>query len=114
MSVERAREFRKTMTRQEVRLWLQLRPLKTRGFHFRRQAPLLGYYPDFACLSARLIVEVDGTHHGVDGQAEHDRRRDAAFARAGFQTLRFWNEDVDKNLDGVVSTILDALAARLS
>jgi len=42
MSVERAREFRKTMTRQEVRLWLQLRLLKAQGFHFRRQAPLLG------------------------------------------------------------------------
>ena len=61
MSVERAREFRKTMTRQEVRLWLQLRLLKAQGFHFRRQAPLLGYYPDFACIGARLILEVDGT-----------------------------------------------------
>ncbi len=111
MSVERTREFCKTMTRQEVRLWWQLRLLKADGFHFRRQVPLLGYYPDFACLGARLIVEVDGGHHDLEDQANHDLRRDAVFTRVGFQTLRFRNEDVDKNLDGVVNTILDTLAA---
>ena len=110
MSIHRARELRKTMTRQEVRLWLQLRQLKARDVHFRRQAPLLGYYPDFACFSARLIVEVDGSHHGAGEQAEHDRRRDAALTRAGFRTLRFSNEEVDLNLDRVVDAILQALA----
>ena len=100
------------MTRQEVRLWLYLRNLKVRGHHFRRQAPLLGYYADFACLAARLIVEVDGTHHATDEQADHDRRRDAAFTRAGFRTLRFLNEEVDQNLDGVMDAILQALAEK--
>lgn len=59
-----------------------------------------------------MIVEVDGMQHGVDAQAEHDRRRDAAFQKAGFRTLRFWNEDVDRDIDGVVNTILHTLGAR--
>lgn len=53
------------MSLQEVRPWGRLRALKADGFHFRRQAPLLGYYPDFLCLSRRLIVEVDAPHHEV-------------------------------------------------
>ncbi len=110
ISVRRARQLRKAMTRQEVKLWLHLRTLKQRGFHFRRQAPLLGYYADFACLGARLILELDGSHHSADEQADHDGRRDAAFAQAGFHVVRIWNTDVDRNLEGVMEAILQALA----
>jgi very-short-patch-repair endonuclease len=105
MANERARALRKTMTPQEVKLWVCLRRLRPQGFHFRRQAPLEGYILDFVCFKHRLIVEVDGGQHGFDAGLAHDALRDAHFAALGFLTLRFWNHDVDMNLDGVVETI---------
>ena len=106
MANERARALRKSMTPQEVKLWVCLRRLRPQGFHFRRQAPLEGYILDFVCFKHRVIVEVDGSQHGFDAGLAHDTRRDAHFAALGFLTLRFWNHDVDGNLDGVVETIL--------
>ena len=105
MANERAQALRKTMTPQEVKLWVQLRQLSSEGFHFRRQAPLEGYILDFVCFKHRLIVEVDGGQHGFDAGLAHDLRSDAHFTALGFLTLRFWNHDVDMNLDGVVETI---------
>ena len=108
-STLRAREFRKNLTPQEGRLWSQLRPLRAEGFHFRRQAPFLGYYLDFVCFSRRLVVEVDGGGHAEDPQAAHDAVRDAVLRREGFRTLRFWNSDINTNLIGVMEDILRAL-----
>ncbi|HWF78018.1 MAG TPA: DUF559 domain-containing protein [Caulobacteraceae bacterium] len=110
-STKRARELRKSMTKQEVRLWLQLRQMRPLGFHFRRQAPVLGFYLDFVCFPYRLIIEVDGSQHAEELDADHDGMRDAILGRAGFRTLRFWNSDVDSNLDGVVQAIQLALSA---
>jgi very-short-patch-repair endonuclease len=107
----RARELRKTLTPQEARLWLALRALRAEGFHFRRQAPINGFFADFVCFGRRLVVELDGGQHGDDIQADHDLMRDKILARAGFRTLRFWNSDVNTNLDGVITTILHALGA---
>ena len=106
MANARARELRKTMTPQEVKLWLQLRQLRPQGFHFRRQAPLEGYIVDFVCFRHRLIVEVDGSQHGETKGLQHDARRDAHFSANGFRTLRFWNNEVDGNLVGVVETVI--------
>jgi very-short-patch-repair endonuclease len=106
MANEKARALRKTMTPQEVKLWVHLRRLRPQGFQFRRQAPLEGDILDFVCFNHRLIVEVDGSQRGFDAGLAHDARRDAHFAALGFLTLRFWNHDVDRNLDGVVETIL--------
>jgi very-short-patch-repair endonuclease len=108
-TTKRARELRQSLTRQEARLWLQLRALRQEGFHFRRQAPLLGFFLDFVCFRHRLVVEVDGSQHGEETRADHDAMRDNILRRAGFRTLRFWNTDVDANLDGVVATIQQAL-----
>jgi very-short-patch-repair endonuclease len=84
--------------------------MRADGFHFRRQAPLLGFYLDFVCFKHRLIVEIDGSQHADDErQIDHDAMRDAILHRAGFHTLRFWNSDVSANLDGVVQTIQLAL-----
>jgi len=110
MANERARALRKAMTPQEVKLWVQLRQLRAQGFHFRREAPLEGYILDFVCFKQRLIVEVDGGQHGEEAGIAHDRKRDAHFAALGFLTLRFWNADIDKNLDGVVDTIFSHAA----
>ena len=110
MANERARALRKAMTPQEVKLWVHLRQLRPQGLHFRRQAPLEGYILDFVCFKHRLIVEVDGGQHGEEAGIAHDRKRDAHFAALGFLTLRFWNADIDKNLDGVVDTIFSHAA----
>ncbi|MDY6924188.1 MAG: DUF559 domain-containing protein [Pseudomonadota bacterium] len=107
--VAKARAMRKTMSRPEARLWVALRRLRSRGYHFRRQHPMLGFYPDFNCLDRRLIVEVDGSGH--DWRVEQDRRRDAAFAREGFTTLRYDNAAIRDNLDGVLAGIVTQLEA---
>ena len=113
-AVSRARSLRKAMTPQEVLVWLRLRELKAQGFRFRRQVPLRGYILDFACFQCRLIVEIDGLHHGFDGQARHDQRRDAIFADEGFLTLRFTNQAVANNLDGIIETVFRDGQPRLS
>jgi len=58
MANERARELSKTMTRQEVKLWVRLRELRALGFHFRRQSPITRYIVDFECRRTRLVVEI--------------------------------------------------------
>jgi very-short-patch-repair endonuclease len=105
MADAHARALRKAMTVQEVKLWVRLRALRAQGFHFRRQAPRDGYILDFVCLRNGIIVEVDGGQHGMNLRSAADRQRDAHFAGCGFKILRFWNSDVDENLDGVVETI---------
>lgn len=97
------------MTPQEVKLWVRLRQLRGQGFHFRRQSPWDGYILDFVCVRRGLIVEVDGDQHGTDSGAARDLRRDGHFTDQGFRTLRFWNREVDSNLDGVIDTIFLAL-----
>ena len=109
MSKLRARQLRETMTPQEVKLWVQLKYLNRQGHHFRRQVPIDFYIVDFAEFSQRLIIEVDGSQHGFAKGEASDRIRDQHFAKAGFQVLRFWNKEVDRNLDGVIDAVLAAL-----
>jgi very-short-patch-repair endonuclease len=104
-----ARRLRKTMTQQEVKLWVHLRSWRKRGFHFRRQSPREGYIVDFVCMRHRLVVEVDGGQHSFDAHAAKDVRRDRNLEGSGFRVLRFWNNEIDRNLDGVLTTIDDAL-----
>jgi len=109
MANARARQLRKSLTRQEVKLWLHLRGLRSDGFHFRRQVPRDGYILDFSCLRSRVIVEVDGGQHAQGMQHDRDQRRDRHFAAQGFKVLRFWNTDVDHNVEGVLQVIDEAL-----
>jgi len=76
-----------------------------------RQAPLLGSYPDFVCLSRRLIVEVDGPHYQELEQAARDAYRNQVFRHSGFQTLRFPTRAVHEDIDAVVDVICRALSA---
>ena len=109
MANEIARALRKRMTKQEVKVWVHLRSWRNRGYHFRRQAPRDGHVLDFVCLKERLIVEIDGGQHNFEAHAQRDARRDTHFLRRGFRVLRFWNNDVDQNLEGVLTVIDDAL-----
>jgi very-short-patch-repair endonuclease len=98
--------LRRNLTDAEQRLWHYLRQKQINGFHFRKQCPVGPYIADFACLSAKLIVEVDGGQHA---DSATDDARDAWFTAHGYRTLRFWNNDVLQNTEGVILTITEAL-----
>jgi very-short-patch-repair endonuclease len=104
-----ARELRSRATDAELILWRQLRRLETRGTHFRRQVPIGNYVADFACLAARLIVEVDGSQHAESAARRRDADRTAWLEAAGYRVIRFWNSDVAQNIEGVLDVIHAAL-----
>jgi very-short-patch-repair endonuclease len=87
-------------------LWLSLRDRRLAGFKFVRQEAIDSFVVDFACRDRRLIVEVDGGQHADNPK---DVLRDRRLAEAGYRILRFWNNDVLANKNGVLETILDAL-----
>ena len=100
-----ARTFRRNATSAERRLWLGLRRKQVAGFRFRRQVIFGDFIADFACFDGRLVVEVDGATHSTDEEIARDRARSAALTAMGFSVLRFTNNDVFRNLDGVLETI---------
>jgi very-short-patch-repair endonuclease len=104
-----AKRLRANTTTAEDLLWQKLRRFPMTGSHFRRQVPIGPYVADFACMAARLIIEVDGSHHGDDD----NRRRDDVWTRwleaAGYRILRFWNNDLTANMDGVLEAIYAAV-----
>jgi very-short-patch-repair endonuclease len=93
------------MTEAELVLWTALRKRRLDGFKFRRQHPIGPYIVDFACVSARLVVEVDGATHSTEDEVAHDALRTKFLQRAGWRVLRVTNLDVFDNLNGVWLTI---------
>jgi len=92
-----------------VKLWVRLRELRTlNNLYFRRQAPIDNFIVDFLCLRSGIVVEIDGGQHGTLTTAASDRQRDYILAAKGFRVLRFWNSEVDLNIDGVVESIVAA------
>ncbi len=100
------------MTEAEVRLWNALRAHRLMGLGFRRQMPILGYIADFACPTHKLIVELDGSQHAEPLHALGDVTRDHRLQQAGWSVLRFWNEDVLRDLDNVCLHILRVIETR--
>jgi very-short-patch-repair endonuclease len=98
-----AKLLRRDQTDAERRLWFRLRDRRLSGLKFRRQMPIKSYVVDFCCESARLIVELDGGQHG-ERQIE-DAKRTAELEKFGYLVLRFWNNDVMQNIDGVLEVI---------
>jgi very-short-patch-repair endonuclease len=98
-----ARHLRRHATAAEDKLWPALRGRKLAGLKWRRQVPLLAYTVDFLCVSAKLVVELDGARHAVD--AAYDLRRTEELERIGFVVLRFRNEDVLGDIDLVLERI---------
>jgi very-short-patch-repair endonuclease len=99
------------MTDAERKLWYALRARRFAGFGFRRQAPIGPYVADFVCHGARLIVEVDGGQHAAATRSEKDEIRSRWLAARGYGVIRFWNNDVLTNLDGVLAEIGRSLAS---
>jgi very-short-patch-repair endonuclease len=106
---ERARELRRNANEAEKLLWWRIRGGQLSGHKFRRQHALGDYIGDFVCLSARLVVELDGETHGTDERERHDAKRTETIERHGFQVIRFWNDEVFNNMDGVIEAIWNAL-----
>ncbi|PJI42448.1 endonuclease domain-containing protein [Ferrovibrio sp.] len=101
-----ARTLCKSMTDAERRLWSLLRDRQLGGHKFRRQHPLGSYVLDFACVGQQLAVEVDGGQHA---NSEHDRQRTSWLEEQGWRVLRFWNNEVLTNAEGVIRRIAEAL-----
>ncbi|MFZ5882585.1 MAG: endonuclease domain-containing protein [Chloroflexota bacterium] len=104
--LERAKELRREMTPAEKILWKHLKANRLNGLHFRRQQIIHGYFADFLCHQHDLIVEVDGGIH--DLQQEYDAEREEYLRSLGFRIVRFRNEEVTKNLEGVLQRIVEA------
>ncbi|WP_095203965.1 endonuclease domain-containing protein [Mesorhizobium carmichaelinearum] len=101
-----ARSMRKVMTDAEVKLWNALRPHRLMGLGFRRQFPIAGYILDFACPEKKLVVEVDGSQHGDADLAATDASRTKRLEQDGWTVLRFWNDDIIRDIDNVCQNIV--------
>ena len=110
-ALDRVRQMRRSPTEAERLIWNAIRGRRLGGLKFRRQVWIGTYIVDFLCAEAKLIVEIDGARHADN--AVYDMGRDASLAEAGYRTLRFWNNEVTGNLDGVLETILLACGARV-
>jgi len=107
----RANELRVEATDVERKLWSVLRARQLGGAKFRRQVPIDRYFADFACVEAKLIVELDGGQHA--DQAAYDAQRTESLRLNGWKVIRFWNNEVNEDLDGVADTILYELNLRV-
>ena len=101
-----AKRMRSEMTDAERKLWGCLRAHRLMGLSFRRQVPIAGFIVDFACPDHNLIVEVDGSQHGQDADLAYDAMRTRRLEQDGWTVLRFWNDDVLRDIDNVCQHIV--------
>ncbi len=103
----RSRRLRQASTDAEKALWQRVRGRQLGGYKFRRQVPIAWFIADFLCEEKKLVVELDGGHH--QEQADIDERRTKQIERHGYRLVRLWNNDVLKNIEGVLETLLAEL-----
>ena len=104
-----AKELHRNMTPAEVKLWARLRAHRLQGVHFRNQHAIGNYVVDFCSPKARLIIELDGSHHLE--QEAYDTERTQYLESLGYKVIRFWNKDVMHDMDGVIRAIIQAMEA---
>jgi very-short-patch-repair endonuclease len=107
-----ARRLRRDQTEEEKELWCALKAGRFAGFKFRRQHPQGKYFLDFYCPTARLSLELDGFQHGLPEHLQRDEERAKILAAEGIEELRFWNHQWQKNREGVLPEIWEALHRR--
>ena len=100
---QNARNLRKHATDVEKLLWSKLRAKQIKGCKFRRQQPIGNFIVDFVCMAGKLIIELDGGQHAT--QKGKDKIRDNWLKKEGYEVLRFWNNEVFENLEGVLEVI---------
>ena len=100
-----SRQLRENMTDAERHLWAKVRMKQLKGYQFYRQKPIGDYIVDFFCPMAKLVIEIDGSHHLVGEAIEYDRIRDDYLRSLGLRVLRFTNTDVLTNIESVVDSI---------
>ncbi|MGA2126843.1 MAG: DUF559 domain-containing protein [Xanthobacteraceae bacterium] len=105
VKVDRARRLRRDQTDAERVLWLQLRDRRLRGLKFKRQVPIDRYVVDFLCTEAHLVIELDGGQHATLDESNRTKILEAM----GYLVVRFWNNDVLENIDGVLEEILSVI-----
>mgnify|MGYP001426055340 CR=1 FL=1 len=103
-----ARRLRASQTNAERALWLRLRDRRLGGWKFKRQAPIDRFIVDFYCAGGKLVIELDGGQHAIG--TSRDTERTQALSAMGYLVLRFWNNDVLANIEGVLSDILLTLS----
>ncbi|MEW6141296.1 MAG: endonuclease domain-containing protein [Thermodesulfobacteriota bacterium] len=111
---DRSRQLRRKATDAEARLWSHLRARQLSGFKFRRQHAIGSYIVDFYCHEAGLVVELDGGGHAEELQGQYDLERSQWLESRGLRVIRFWNNEVLGNIEGVVEQILSALGSTAS
>ena len=104
---EKSIELRKNMTDTEKRLWQYIRKEQVNGLKFRRQQPIGPYIADFTCQSKRLIIEIDGGQHNESENIEYDEKRTEYLQKTGYTVLRFWNNEISQNIEGVIEKIIE-------
>ena len=104
---KRSRVLRNQSTDAERHLWQRLRNRQLEGHRFRRQVPIGSYIADFACLEAKLVIELDGSQH--QQSSAYDERRDNELRTQGFRVMRFWDNQVFQETDAMLEEILKAL-----
>jgi very-short-patch-repair endonuclease len=104
------RQLRNAPTDAERALWQRLRGRQVDDAKFRRQHPFDDYILDFVCLERRIVIELDGGQHAE--AVAYDTKRTAELEKAGFVVLRFWNNEIFENMDGVLEVIWTTLQAR--
>jgi very-short-patch-repair endonuclease len=106
--VSKARELRRDGSRAEKICWDLTRDRRISGVKVRRQHPIGPYFADFACLSKKLVIEIDGEHHAF--QVAADARRTTEMEREGWRVIRFWANEVVQNREGIWTAIEIALS----
>ena len=99
-----AKQLRANLTDAEKFIWQFLRRKQLDGFKFRKQVPIGTYVVDFACLEVLVVIELDGGQHMEDSQ--YDAKRDQWLQKEGYKVLRFWNNEVFKDIENILETIL--------
>ena len=105
-----SRVLRKNQTPWEAKLWSVLRNRNIKDLKFRRQFKVGNYIVDFCCPSKKLVVELDGGHHSEEEVRSHDKKKQGYLEKQGYKIVRFWNNEIDDNLDGVVLKIVQSLS----
>ncbi len=102
---KRSQDLRNSATTPEQKLWAKLKEWKAQGFHFRRQQTIENFIFDFACLRQKLLIELDGYSHDLQQQVTIDENKNLCAKNLGYRLLRFNNDEVMKNMDGVLRHI---------